>query len=272
MSDRHGDQHGEEIPPREVASARLLVNLKPEGKTRWWQRVIPVFGSALGKDADAERVPEYIPNDGPADISRETLRAPLLEGDVFGEMSCLNRVPRSATVVVEQECYILEMLRNVLNILREDKAYRRRMDEVYRSRVLENQVRRFSVFRQLTDKQFEVLTANAQLCEYESGSVIFEQHEQPSDCFYVIRSGLVKVVESGWWRLLPSEMTQTHWSHVCGELAAGESADAETGPASIVWNALPFESQELVRTCAAGPDAENGDREALLAVWNAFYS
>src|SRR5262245_50713212 len=43
---------------------------------------------------------------GPQTISWDTGRVPLYEGDLFGEMSCLYRTPRSATIVADRECYM----------------------------------------------------------------------------------------------------------------------------------------------------------------------
>ena len=41
-------------------------------------------------------------------------------GELFGEMSCLYRTPRSATVVARRDCYMIEMLRNILDMIQKD--------------------------------------------------------------------------------------------------------------------------------------------------------
>ena len=64
------------------------------------------------------------------------------EGELLGEMSCMNRAPRSATVLAEDDCYMLEMLRNVLDMLQKDPVYKKRTDAMYRKRVMETHVRR----------------------------------------------------------------------------------------------------------------------------------
>ena len=94
----------------------------------------------------ARSVPRYIPNDGPQDLNVSTLSAPMFEGDLFGEMSCMNLAPRSATVIAsegsaEDPVYVVEMLRNALDALRGNAEYRALMDQTYRSRVMETQVR-----------------------------------------------------------------------------------------------------------------------------------
>src|SRR5262249_10342161 len=59
--------------------------------------------------------PKYIPIDGPTDVPYDTRQVPVYEGDLFGEMSSLFDTPRSATIVADRDCYMLEMLRNILD-------------------------------------------------------------------------------------------------------------------------------------------------------------
>ena len=80
------------------------------------------------------------------------------EGELFGEMSCLYRVPRSATVRAERECYVLEFLRNVLDKINTG-SFRNQLDDVYRKRFLELHLRNLELFRNLSDADY------ARLCE-----------------------------------------------------------------------------------------------------------
>ena len=121
---------------------------------------------------------------------------PLYEGDLLGEMSCMNRAPRSATVLVGRDCYLVEMIRNVLDFLHKDKRFKTRMDEIYRQRVLKTHIRNLSIFEDLSDEQFSQLQDSIELVECESGSVIFEEHE-PSDCFYIIMTAISAVNTRG---------------------------------------------------------------------------
>lgn len=173
-----------------VVTAKLLVDL--EGGQRRRGLLSRLVGLFRGK-AVREPLPESIPIDGPTDIDTKSLTAKMYPGELFGEMSCVNRAPRSATIIVDQDCYLLELLRNVLDILHGDAGYQQRMDDVYRRRVLESHLRRLSIFRELSDAEFSRLKQSVELVEFKSGAAIFEEG-QPSDCFYVIRSGLVKVV------------------------------------------------------------------------------
>src|SRR5207302_6192653 len=70
------------------------------------------------KKTGGAQQPKFIPIDAPVGVDYETRRASLYAGELFGEMSCLYRTPRSATVVAERDCYVVEMLRNVLDQLK----------------------------------------------------------------------------------------------------------------------------------------------------------
>ncbi len=113
---------GENGPQREVAAAHLFVNLDGEKKRGGLlHRMLSKLG---GGRRNRRANPANILIDGPAVISSQTLRGPLHEGELLGEMSCMNRAPRSATVLAEQDCYMLEMLRNVLDMLQKDPVYK----------------------------------------------------------------------------------------------------------------------------------------------------
>ncbi len=185
------------IPARIVAQARLLVS--PPGNRRGLLKrllsLLPGFGNLPGT---ASRLPDYIPNDGPQDLSIGTLSAPMLEGDLFGEMSCMNLAPRSATVIAtegspEEPVYMIEMVRNSLDALRGNADYRRRMDEIYRTRVMETQVRSLPLFRMLSDDDYKWLSTRLELVDFSAGDVIFDEHDAKADFCYVVRNGIVKV-------------------------------------------------------------------------------
>ena len=197
LTGRQGQTESASEKPREVAQARILT-APPERRNRSvWTRLRGYLSRSrgVGRVGGAS---EYIPNDGPQDLNAGTLSAPMFEGDLFGEMSCLNLAPRSATVIMtegtaEEPVYIIEMLRNALDALRSNAEYRRRMDEVYRSRVMEGQVRSLPMFRILDDEDYAWLAPRLELVEFRAGDVIFDEHDQTAESCYVIRSGVVKV-------------------------------------------------------------------------------
>lgn len=226
-----------QTPPdrRHVASAHLLLGSDPGKRRGLLHRLFHLRKpTAVG--------PDYIPIDGPADISAETKQAPLHESELFGEMSCMNRAPRSATVIADDDCYMLEMLRNVLDMLHNDPQYKQKLDEVYRSRVLDGHVRSLPIFKDLQDDEFAEVRNRIELVEFEAGSVIFEEHEA-SDSFYVVRSGLVKVVQNAWTLLRSEEFQAANWKQLPQELVE----KSESGTGAQVWSRLPENAQQLVR-------------------------
>lgn len=231
-----------------VAKVKLLVSLAPDRPRRgllhrltaWWKR--PAHG---------ESTPAFIPIDGMVSLDSRTLEAPLLEKEVFGEMSCLNRAPRSATVIVEQDCYMLEFLKNVLDMLYKDPQYKQRMDAVYRARVLDKQVRQLSVFKDLSDSEFRQLQPKLELVEFDAGRIIFDEHED-SDCLYLIRSGLVKVVKHASVLISADERGRISWKSLAQELMAGQ--DQPQSLAGRIWPKLTPRIQSLLAPAATGTD------------------
>ncbi|TXT38432.1 MAG: cyclic nucleotide-binding protein [Planctomycetota bacterium] len=235
---------------RQRATAHLLVNLDGNAAhgSLWQQAARWLTGRRL-----ARKLPKWIAIDG-ADVNVETKMAPLHEGDLFGEMSCINRAPRSATVAADGECYMLEMLRNVLDMLHSDPAYKERMDTVYKQRVLEGHIRRLSIFEELSDTEFGKLRDAIELIEVPTGGLIFEQLD-PSESFFVIRSGLVKVVANAWTQTRASECSAAQWTELAKEI--GDSKSPATELKSKVRTALPASARE-------------SDQAALLAGLNEF--
>lgn len=247
---------GKNGPQREVAAAHLLVNMDGEKKKRGLLHRL--FGG--GGKKSGRKLPAYIPVDGPADIDANSLRGPLHEGEVLGEMSCMNRAPRSATVVAEQDCYMLEILRNVLDMLQKDAAYKKKMDATYRKRIMETHVRRLSVFEALTDQQFESLKEKIELVEFESGETLFEEGDD-SDSFFIIRSGLVKVIKNAWYAFRDSEFQDSHWKSFCDECVSSEEDYGELR--EYVVQSLPDDLAEAVKSKKLTDDQKKSLREAL---------
>ena len=78
-------------------------------------------------DREEEGTRSYHPHRRPGRRSPTTSPvATLGAGDLFGEMTCMNFYPRSATVRAAEDCTVLEMLRNVLYILQRSTLVPRR--------------------------------------------------------------------------------------------------------------------------------------------------
>lgn len=205
----------------------------------------------------ATGAPLHIPFDGPTDLDYQTRTAPLKEGDLFGEMACMNRAPRSASVVAARDCYMLEMLSNVLAEIDKDPQYRKQRDEEYKRRVFDLQLRDLSVFRTLTDDQFaqvfRTIRNRLELLSYPSGSLICDEHER-SDSVYLVRSGLVQVRRNVSALLAVDDVLD--WQ----ALAAALKPD---GAAAALSKLLPVEVQELL----ARPPEELSADDKLAIVY-----
>ena len=249
--------------PREVVHARLFVSSGNQRKGLLHRLMDKLRGRSRDRSGTAE-LPEYIPNDGPQDLNVNTLSAPMYEGDLFGEMSCMNLAPRSATVIAteglaDDPVYMIEMMRNALDALRGNAEYRKRMDQTYRARVMETQVRSLPLFRVLTDDEYKWLSNKLELVEFEAGDVIFDEHDSTVDCCYVVRTGVVKVSQNLGCLLGADDLLDL--PVVCRELTA-----CSTGTAAAVkfWNELPAESRTLIGQLANSDSAADEKPKQML--------
>jgi CRP-like cAMP-binding protein/Fe-S-cluster-containing hydrogenase component 2 len=141
-----------------------------------------------------EPPPSSIPIDASVDLDYRTRVARLGPGELFGEMTCLSYYPRSATVRAVEETEVLEMLRNVLYILRKNKRFKAEIDRRYRERALSTHLRSVPLLAHVADDFIDGLCGRAELQSYEPGQVICRQGD-PADAFLLVRVGFVKVTE-----------------------------------------------------------------------------
>jgi len=137
----------------------------------------------------------FIPIDAPVDLPYANPIAELEPGDLFGEMTCINQYPRSATVRAKTDCVMLEMLRNVLDVLQRNKTFRARVEQSYRKRALESQLRSIPVFSSVTGDFIDYLRDRIELRRYNAGQVICKQGEA-AHSFFLVRIGFVKVKQA----------------------------------------------------------------------------
>jgi len=132
-----------------------------------------------------------------ADESRSVPKplAMLEAGDLFGEMTCMSLYPRSATIVAADDCVMIEMLRNVLDIMLRNKTLRSRLDSSYRKRALEDHLRSVPLFSSLSGEFIDRLRDRVELLRFNRNEVICRQGD-PVDRFYLVRIGFVKITES----------------------------------------------------------------------------
>ena len=115
---------------------------------------------------------------------------------IFGEMSCLNHYPRSATVVAVENTELLEIHRNVLHLLQRNEASRRILNDAYRDRSLAREIRQLTMFAGLSEADrarcAEMLRDRAEIVRVDRGQPIFRQGDVAND-FFKVRLGFVKV-------------------------------------------------------------------------------
>jgi CRP-like cAMP-binding protein len=232
-------------PPTEAQPEGLLQRLKRS-----------LFGAPARAGVQP---PSYIPFDGPTGISARTRQASMNEGELLGEMACLNRAPRSATVVAARDCYVLEMLSNVLTEIDKDPDYQKERSRVYVERVLDLHLRDLSIFRDLTDEQFgevfATVRSRVELKAYVSGELICDEHER-SDCVYLVRSGLVQVKKNVTSLLSVADVCG--WADLCVALGG------DAGPAAAVAQLLPGEIRTLLKGVQDPERLTAGDRAAIV--------
>ncbi|HYF49776.1 MAG TPA: cyclic nucleotide-binding domain-containing protein, partial [Planctomycetota bacterium] len=134
----------------------------------------------------------YVRIDGPVDLPMDNPVASLGPTELFGEMTCLNFLPRSATVRAAEDCEMLEMLRNVLQMLQKNKKFKEQLDKSYRERALAQHLRSVPILSGLDDKFIEQLRNRVELERFDAGEVIVKQGDV-ADAFYLIRVGCVRV-------------------------------------------------------------------------------
>ena len=134
----------------------------------------------------------FIPIDASVDLPYDNPIAGLGAGDLFGEMTCMSFYPRSATVRAKTDCVMLEMLRNVLDVLQKNKTFREQLDRNYRSRALRTHLLSVPIFASLDDEFITYLQDRVELLRFAPGQVITEQGAD-ADAFYLVRIGFVKV-------------------------------------------------------------------------------
>jgi CRP-like cAMP-binding protein/Fe-S-cluster-containing dehydrogenase component/ferredoxin len=177
----------------EVYLASPIAHVKTEGGARGFlSKLKSLLTSRNEDDRKEESTQPYIPIDAPVDLPYLSPIAELGPGELFGEMTCMSYYPRSATVRAKTDCTMLEMLRNVLDIMQRNKTFREQLDRTYRKRALDSHLRSVPVLAPLTADFVDHLREHVELLRFQPGQVICTQGEV-ADSFYLVRLGFVKV-------------------------------------------------------------------------------
>ena len=178
-----------------VSISSPMAHVKTQGGAQgFFKRLTSTLAPRASDKRDEEARDRTIPIDASVDLSYENPVAELGPGDLFGEMTCMNFYPRSATVRAESEVVAYEMLRNVLDIMLKNKTFRAQVDQNYRKRALENHLRGVPMFADLSADFIEHLKQSVVLLRFAPGQVIAQQGDA-ADSFYLVRIGFVKISE-----------------------------------------------------------------------------
>jgi CRP-like cAMP-binding protein/Fe-S-cluster-containing dehydrogenase component len=179
-----------------VSISSPMAHVKTHGGAQgFFKRLTSTLAPRASDKRDEEARDRTIPIDASVDLSYENPVAELGPGDLFGEMTCMNFYPRSATVRAESDVVAYEMLRNVLDIMLKNKTFRAQVDQNYRKRALENHLRGVPMFADLSADFIEHLKESVELLRFAPGQVIAQQGDA-ADSFYLVRIGFVKISEN----------------------------------------------------------------------------
>jgi Fe-S-cluster-containing hydrogenase component 2/CRP-like cAMP-binding protein len=173
-------QRGEfEIQFRRKGAVRAPREGKGRGFLGWFSggsKSVPTL--ATGSDTAPQRVEDKVYR-GVEDV-------------ILGEMACLNRYPRTATVVAVEESEVIEIGSNVLYMLQRNGASRRVLNEAYRRHALNTDLSRIPICKTLSPEELKSLAKGVELMSVEPGQPIFREGEIGRD-LYLVRLGYVKV-------------------------------------------------------------------------------
>ena len=179
----------------EVFLSSPMAHVRTEGTSRsFFRKLKSILSPREQHRRNEESDRPFIPIDAAVDLPYSNPIAELAPGDLFGEMTCMSYYPRSATVRAKTDCVMLEMLRNVLDILQRNKTFRAQLEHNYRSRALDSHLRSVPIFASLTKDFIDHLRDRLELLRFSPGQVICRQGEA-ADSFYLVRIGFVKVSE-----------------------------------------------------------------------------
>ena len=177
----------------EVFLSSPIAHVKTQGSSSgFFSRLKSMLAPREEDQRSEESYRPFIPIDASVDLPYDSPIAELGPGDLFGEMTCMSYYPRSATVRAKTDCVMLEMLRNVLDILQRNKTFRAQLERNYRARALDSHLRRVPIFAPLTKEFVDHLRDRVELVRFSPGQVICRQGGM-ADSFYLIRIGFVKV-------------------------------------------------------------------------------
>ena len=183
----------------EIFIGRRVGSHGPKRRSSLSAMIGRLFGQKRQPASLAHGEHKLVPIDATVDLEYGKLATTLGAGEVFGEMSCLNLAPRSATVIARERTVCLEVLRNMSEMLQRSATFKARMDANYRGRALASHLRNVALFDRMEQADLDTLCETAELISVDPGQPIFHEGDDAADAntggLYIIRLGQVKVAQ-----------------------------------------------------------------------------
>ena len=212
------------LEPNDVAAIKAdlpdhpaLRDSKPPASGEQNRDVLSVYmADRLGREAGSEsrlksafwgllagmaKPDPHAKGDEQVEVGREVAR--LCEGELFGEMACFNRQPRSATILAIQPTFVVEMLRNILRAVDQSGTnveLREKLKSKYEERSLYSHITKSPLLKGIEDELgrdgiMEAIKRHRfKLVELKPDDVIMKEGDE-SDCLWLISLGQVKVTK-----------------------------------------------------------------------------
>ena len=117
---------------------------------------------------------------------------------MFGVDTCVNFYPREATVRAEERCVVLEMLRAVLDTIRQDGDAGPGVNQAYRDSAVRSELALTAWLHELREDEREQLAAAGTLLTADADEVhagVIYREAEPADAVYLVRSGTIKITQ-----------------------------------------------------------------------------
>lgn len=177
--------------PREVGSANHRPHNQPGMSPRWKKGIY----KRRSLDANGTLRPDH---------GEELLREVDHRGTLLGEMACINKQPRAASIVaMSDDCQMLLIPANVVHVMRRDPETRAAVENDYRTRAIQIYLRKAPLFQGLREdaERFEdcmdwLRNDRVQFLQVAPGQEIFRQGS-PADAMYLVGMGFVRISQKG---------------------------------------------------------------------------
>ena len=174
-------------------------------------------------------------------------RITLKAGEFFGEMGLISGRRRSATVIAQANCLLIETPRRSMNrLIQSVEAVKREVDKVFIARALQS---RFTPESNM-DKLRE-LVESAEIRQFKAGELLFKEGEV-GDCLHLVRRGSLTISrEIGGREIVLSYVPAGSY---VGEMALlGESKRSATAKAAIATETIRIDGEAFKRAVHRDP-------------------